>query len=220
MPNVSNAMPNLSEADLSGIGLRERQKIRRRDIIIAAAKQLFYSQGYAATNMDAIADQAEVGIATVYNYFGSKGRLLAHIQGAELEILYEKVARVMDVPPHDAVEGIISLIDIYRHFQSDWEKKDTLLAVIGPGLSAEPILDELARRAEMKIKEQLKDMISLYQRRNQVRSEIDIADASTIIFYIFNQHFIEYITHEEADYKKMVQSMDRQIRFIVTAIQL
>ena len=60
-------------------GLRQRQKARRRADILTAGKKLFFQKGYAATSMDEIADQAEVGIATVYNYFGSKGQLLSDI---------------------------------------------------------------------------------------------------------------------------------------------
>ena len=59
--------------------LRERQKTRRRADILAAGRALFNRQGFSATSMEAIAEAAEVGIATVYNYFGTKGRLLADI---------------------------------------------------------------------------------------------------------------------------------------------
>ena len=199
--------------------LRHRQKARRRARIIEAGRTLFFRQGYGATSMEAIAELAEVGIATVYNYFGSKGRLLADILRPDFDALHQQGAGVLSQPPEDPVSGILSLVDIYWRFLKNWEKKDVLLAAIGPGLSAEPVLDELTTDAETKVKQQLKDIIVAYQKRKMVRSSIDVTDAATIIFYIFNQHFIEYVTQDGADYKRTKRKMDRQIRFIVTAIQ-
>ncbi len=167
--------------------------------------------------MEAIAGLAEVGVATVYNYFGSKGGLLANILRPELEELIAQGRRLLDNPPDDPVTGMLSLIDIYRHFQNSWDRKDALRAAIGPGLSAEPVLDVLSAHAENQVKEQISVLITYYQTQNKIRPAIDVTDAATIIFFIFNQHFIEYITRDEADYTQMKMEMDRQISFIVSA---
>ena len=90
--------------------------------------------------------------------------------------------------------------------------------MIGPGLSAEPVLDDLAAYTEHQIKKQLEGLILYYQERELVRSSVNVTDAATIIFFIFNQHFIEYITHADADYEQMTRQMDRQISFIVSAL--
>ena len=57
-------------------GLRDRQKARRRDEIIAVAKDLFTRAGIDATTMADIAAAAEVSAPTVFNYFGSKDGIL------------------------------------------------------------------------------------------------------------------------------------------------
>jgi AcrR family transcriptional regulator len=57
-------------------GLRDRQKARRRDEIISAAKDLFARTGIDATTMADIAAAAEVSVPTVFNYFGSKDGIL------------------------------------------------------------------------------------------------------------------------------------------------
>ena len=57
-------------------GLRGRKKARRRDEIIAAARELFAEQGIDGTTMADIAAAAEVSAATVFNYFGSKDGIL------------------------------------------------------------------------------------------------------------------------------------------------
>ena len=199
-------------------GLRERQKVRRREGILLAGKELFASRGYSGTNMQAVADLAEVGIATVYNYFGTKGGLLAEILRADFDRLYERAGLLLARPPSRPDTGVLALVELYRQFQDNWEPRDMLVAVMGPGLSAEPALDEVARDAERGVKRQLAALLSHYQRAGRLRSGLDIHDAALIIFYIFNQHFIEYVSRETMDFEEMKSEMDRQIRFIVTAI--
>ena len=213
-------MDKLPDQDMSAEpGLRERQKSRRRAEILVAGKLLFSRQGYSATNMQEIADQAQVGIATVYNYFGTKGGLLAEILRADFELLFRQGQALLAQRPDDPESGVLALIDLYRQFEGNWEPRDMLVAVMGPGLSAEPALDELARDAESMVMQQLAGLLSDYQRAGAVRADIDINDASLIIFYVFNQHFIQFVSRESADFSAMKTAMDRQIRFIVSAIR-
>lgn len=57
-------------------GLRDRKKARRRDEIIAAAKDLFAHRGIDATTMADIAAAVGISTPTVFNYFGSKDGIL------------------------------------------------------------------------------------------------------------------------------------------------
>jgi len=56
--------------------LRNKQKQKRKEAIIEAAKELIAEKGYRNTNIEEIAEKAEVGPATVYNYFNSKSGLV------------------------------------------------------------------------------------------------------------------------------------------------
>jgi TetR/AcrR family transcriptional repressor of mexJK operon len=55
---------------------------RKRAAIVGAARQLFLEGGYAKTPMDAIADQAGVGIKTVYRHFENKEELFSAVMRA------------------------------------------------------------------------------------------------------------------------------------------
>src|SRR5215472_10394505 len=56
---------------------RQRQAEQTRERILAAARELFRSAGYAATTMEAIASSAQVSAKTVEAAFGSKRGVLA-----------------------------------------------------------------------------------------------------------------------------------------------
>jgi AcrR family transcriptional regulator len=62
----------------SEAGRRREQRARRtRDRIVQAATRLFLERGYVATTVDAIAREAGVAAATVYQAFGTKQAILA-----------------------------------------------------------------------------------------------------------------------------------------------
>jgi AcrR family transcriptional regulator len=56
--------------------LRERKRRRTRESILNAAWLLFTRDGVASTSVRDIADLAEVGEVTVYNYFKTRGDLI------------------------------------------------------------------------------------------------------------------------------------------------
>src|SRR5215469_5974566 len=63
--------------------VRQRQAEETRRRILAAARLLFESRGYAATTLEAIAEQALVSPKTIAAVFGSKHALLAGVINPE-----------------------------------------------------------------------------------------------------------------------------------------
>jgi AcrR family transcriptional regulator len=59
--------------------LRERQKEQGRELIRAAAQELFLQGGYTGTPVTAVAEKAGVAEKTVYNLFQTKSRLLMDV---------------------------------------------------------------------------------------------------------------------------------------------
>ncbi|OEU85419.1 hypothetical protein DB35_15000 [Streptomyces abyssalis] len=69
---MAPARTESSAAPESRPGLRERKKTKTRQAIRKAAYRLFEEQGYAATSVERIADEAEVSPSTVFRYFPTK----------------------------------------------------------------------------------------------------------------------------------------------------
>ena len=61
---------------------RQRQALWTRHLIVDAAKGLFLERGYAATTMDAIAEEAGVAVSTVYAAYKNKRAILRAIREA------------------------------------------------------------------------------------------------------------------------------------------
>jgi AcrR family transcriptional regulator len=66
--------------------LRERKRRRTRESILNAAWLLFTRDGVAATSVRDIADLAEVGQITVYNYFKTRGELIEAVIAEQADV--------------------------------------------------------------------------------------------------------------------------------------
>jgi AcrR family transcriptional regulator len=70
------------------LGLRERKKLRTRQLIAETARRLFAEHGFEAVPVAAIAREAEVSEATVFNYFPTKEDLVYQgLEAFEAELL-------------------------------------------------------------------------------------------------------------------------------------
>jgi AcrR family transcriptional regulator len=77
------------------LGLRERKKLRTRQLIAETARRMFVEHGFDAVPVAAVARAAEVSEATVFNYFPTKEDLI--YQGMEA-FETEMLAAVRDRP--------------------------------------------------------------------------------------------------------------------------
>lgn len=98
--------------------LRARQKIVRREKMLIAARNLFVKNGYTKTTMDAIAEQAEVGVATVHTYFSTKEGVFAELARMDMSGLKEEGEALIEQLPADPVEAVHALLDIYVKVQT------------------------------------------------------------------------------------------------------
>src|ERR1700729_1690551 len=70
------------------LGLRERKKLRTRQLIAESAWRMFAEYGFDAVPVAAVARAAEVSEATVFNYFPTKEDLVFHgMEVFETELL-------------------------------------------------------------------------------------------------------------------------------------
>ena len=196
---------------------RGRQREERKNRILRAADALFSRDGFQGVSMEKIAEKAGVGVATVYNYFGTKGRLLHALLRPEIEGLYQKGAGVLVAPPAEPSAGMSALLAVYRGLRNNWAASRLLQAVSSPGLTNEAALDELSVEAESMVKQHIGDLLRHYQACGKLIAGLNITDAVAIIFAIFNQHFLDFIASEISGFKAMASDMDRRVALVIGA---
>lgn len=95
---------------------KEREKERRRQQIIVAAKRVFSEKGFNKATMEDIAKEAELSPGTLYLYFKNKEELYASLSLRILQYLHLRVEHVNkgNTDPQKKIEALMdAMYDVY-----------------------------------------------------------------------------------------------------------
>lgn len=90
---------------------KEREKERRRQQIIVAAKRVFSDKGFNKATMEDIAKEAELSPGTLYLYFKNKEELYASLSLRILQYLNIRVDHVNNEADADATHKLNALME-------------------------------------------------------------------------------------------------------------
>jgi AcrR family transcriptional regulator len=89
-------------------GPRERKRRQMRQRVAEAGMQLFLTQGYQATTLDAIAAEAGISRRAFFSYFKSKDEIILFWQDTDwAQLIADLLETSPDVPPLDAVREVM-----------------------------------------------------------------------------------------------------------------
>jgi len=133
-------------------GRREREKAKRREDILQAARQVFFGQGAGHATIDDVAVRAEVSKGTIYLYFESKEAILAHLVLEGLDIL--SVHLQTAYAPHKDLlpdERVRRLAHAYLKFSKSHHQYFRLMTAFDRGQFRErvpaPLYQEVSERS-------------------------------------------------------------------------
>jgi AcrR family transcriptional regulator len=93
---------------------RERERVETRDRILAAAREMFATEGVEAVTMRAIADRIEYTPTALYHHFPNKQALLTELCERDFEALARRFAA--RAVPKDPVERLVAIGETYLQF--------------------------------------------------------------------------------------------------------
>jgi AcrR family transcriptional regulator len=180
------------------VGRRERRKQETRNRLLDTALALFATQGFEATTIDRIAEQADVARQTVLNYFPRKEefvRAWVDRRRQRLTILLQEEA-FRDISAHERLAALVSLMAGYdeqesrvaRAISEGWLRHDS-------GFFA----DAVAPPA-------LVEAVQLGKQRGDFASTIDADLAAEVIYDCYLQTLNRWL-HSNAQF-----SLDRTLR--------
>ncbi|PYC25059.1 TetR/AcrR family transcriptional regulator [Pseudomonas jessenii] len=177
-------------------GLRERQKEQRREIIAAAALELFKRNGFAATTLDQIAVQAGVSAPTVVNYFGGKQEiLLALLKQPDEQAMREARANLDDAS--DPLEALCTFEGLMTDYQLQ-AMPASLWRELAPFLLTGELAEAMSPWNAAVI-EETKALLLHFQQTGKVRESIDLDVVATLFNQYANMAFIRLATQETPD---------------------
>jgi AcrR family transcriptional regulator len=162
-----------------------------------AALSLFVDQGYVATSMQAIADEAGVAVQTLYFTFGTKRALLSEIldvavAGDDEPIpTLERPATLAALADPDPRRQLRAQVRLAREI---YERVAPVLQVVAGAASADPDIAELweinnAQRATAQER-----LITALAAKTPLREGLDIATATDITLALQTPEMYQYLT--------------------------
>jgi len=163
---------------------REKAAATRRRIL-DAAQQLFPAHGYAGTTMQAIADQADVAVQTVYFVFHTKGELLRQL----LKTVGGHPGDATETMERDWVEEAItdpdgrrSIALMVEYGNDIYAQVAPLWAAIGQGASVEPEVADVWQGIVEQRRNGMRRIVESLSTSGHLREGLNVDRAADIVF--------------------------------------
>jgi AcrR family transcriptional regulator len=174
MQKASTVKPDGSSDGAPRAGARpQRADARRnRELLVAAAKDVFAEQG-ADASMEAIAKKAGVGVGTLYRHFPTRLDVVEAVYQTDVEELWATAKRVVtELEPAAAVEAFFDAFVRYA------QTKQALLTELRQAFEKKPGFRSQAREL---IESSFNLVIDQAKEAGVVRPDIDGADVMQLV---------------------------------------
>ena len=125
---------------------RAREKQRRRQEILQAARSEFFERGFHNPTVDDVAARAEVSKGTIYLYFESKEEILAHLLVEGLDHLLKDMQAACQAQPQHPEQTLRALAGAYLDFSQVHRSYFRLIMAFDRGRFEESISRKLHQR--------------------------------------------------------------------------
>ncbi len=178
-------------------GLRERQKVDRERRILTAAIQKFRDEGYKRARIEDLAEEAEVSVGTVYNYYGTKGDILIAVVAMEVEEVLAEGQAIVDGPPPDLCDALNALIFCYYDHSLHYLTKEMWRTAMALAIEAPGTPNGMRYAAlDQALSAQVAALVARFQADGRVRADVDTRAIGQVLFNNLNQMFIEFVRNE------------------------
>ena len=94
------------------LSVREQNKSSRYQLIISAAERLFLELGLDSVQMQDVANEAKIGIATVFRYFPKKDKLIVAVAIQNLERILPAFEQIASSPKtaYERLEDVLTYL--------------------------------------------------------------------------------------------------------------
>lgn len=156
------------EATQKPVSRRDKRVIETRERIFHTALKLFAERGFMATTIDAIAQEADIGKSTFFNYFDNKESILLQFREKQMGKVKTFVLKSME-----SDEPLTTLIYKFALIMTEEQQRSPSLfgSLMSAAFSNEETRKRLAEGLS-RIREALSELIKIRQKAGDIRSDI------------------------------------------------
>lgn len=177
MPSVKGTKPSRTE--------RAKQTHRR---MLEAARDLFLSQGYAATTMEQIATQAGVAVQTVYYTFRTKGQLLCEVVevtavGEDEPVPVAQRPWMRETLSTSSAQRVLALA--VEHGTAIYERAAPLWPAVNAAAAADPYVEQYWRDVAAKRRAGQGRLVARLSELGALREGLNVERATDLLVVLF-----------------------------------
>ncbi|MFX3635977.1 MAG: TetR/AcrR family transcriptional regulator [Candidatus Pristimantibacillus sp.] len=168
--------------------MNPQTRLKRTQHMLEAAEHLFTHKGIEKTTMQDIANQANIGVATVFRFFPRKEKLAVAVATKQLDMVLETFQAIAATP----VSCLEKLDLLFNHSISLLEKKDSSNVKLLENFESfaanykEPLEDiELFNSVYREISKVFSTIIQQGQHDGSIRTDLPIENTLTTIMNTF-----------------------------------
>jgi AcrR family transcriptional regulator len=197
-------------------GIRQKKRAKTQAAILRAAASLIARKGFAGTSIEDIAGRAEVGVGTVYNYFGSKNALLLALMQRDTEDLLKEGEAVIARPPKKPEPALADLFWIYSQgFLGRYDRR--MLSEIFAATFYQPeALGRELTRMDYQLMGQVGRLIEKFQRDGILKKSLPVEQAALVLYGAFAVTVIMYLLYAEMPIESVREQMALSIDLILS----
>lgn len=194
-------------------GLRERKKSNRNRRIQDSALALFGKQGFAKTTISQIAEKADVGTGTVYNYYESKEEILFSIIQDRSSDYISKLQEIIDANK-DVSESVAAFIDVYLASFSIYNKT-IWRELIATGLSTKRPVMDFVNKIDSAFINKFTELLEKSMPSKFIKNGIAPSQIVYTIYNLLIAAILRYISKEKMSLSDLRDNLMGQIRVIL-----
>ncbi len=179
------------------LSLRERQKERREQRILVATAKLLNSKGYQGTSVEDIAELAEVGVGTVYNYFSSKADLIHELFRRDTAFQFIEGQKVLNNPPPDAIEAVSALFSTYVRVAASRYNKKILRELFALALGHQFSYGKDALKLDYMLISQVTELMEMIRERGQLTDGVACDEAAKLLYSVLSVDLMLFIVDDD-----------------------
>lgn len=200
------------------ITLRERKKRKTKENILLAAHEIFLIHGFEKTTIAKIANKANIGTGTFYNYFSSKSELFLVTFWANPEEIAKKADTLINNPGDDVIAAVINLINLYMKDTFNIKKEfwQEIFSVFMANIPEQKNNMKDLIDIDFQIVTQLEKLFGYFKQKGYLTDSFNPTDAAQCIYGIWMVQLFYYIYDDKMTLNDTMPVINRQIRFFFT----
>jgi AcrR family transcriptional regulator len=198
------------------MGMRERKRQERNDVIIDAAMELFQSKGYEQTTMEEIAARADISPPTLYRYFPRKTELLVALFWKDRERLADALDKFHKKSASwDAVKAMAGLLYLNNSgIRSKAERKLWREAISALMRMHDEANDEF-RSIKRYFERHIERMLQRLQRDSLIVEEAPLPAMVNVLYAVAAENYYRMIANEFKSADEERRAMEEQVALVL-----